>query len=171
VRGVGDEVPLGVEGGFQAGEQLIEGVAEGLELVVGAAQGQPLVQAAGRDAAGGGGDHRQRAQDPPGHEPAERKGDHSDDRQRDGRIDQHLPQVARGYLLAQRELQVRELARAESLEAPVDRDEAGRNLYLGEGRFVDLPPGGDGLLGKHVADGEQDRAAGQEQPAVQGGQP
>ena len=59
----------------------------------------------------------------------------------------------------------------ESLEAPVNRDEAGRNLYVSEGRFVDLPPGRDGLLGKHVADGEQDRAAGEEQPAIQGGQP
>src|SRR5262249_59080813 len=44
VGGVGGEVPLGVEGGFEAGEQLVEGVAEGFELVVGAAQGQPLVQ-------------------------------------------------------------------------------------------------------------------------------
>ena len=38
VRGVGDEVPLGLEGGLEAGEQVIEGVAEGLELVIGPAQ-------------------------------------------------------------------------------------------------------------------------------------
>jgi hypothetical protein len=51
MRCVGDEVPLCLAGGLQAGEQLIEGVAEGLELVVRAGQAQPLVQAAGRDPA------------------------------------------------------------------------------------------------------------------------
>ena len=52
--------------------------AEFLELVVGSVQGQPLVQAAGGDPPGGGGDCAQRAQHPAGQEPADRGGGHRD---------------------------------------------------------------------------------------------
>ncbi len=45
VRGVGDEVPLGLEGGFQPREQAVEGVPEFLEFVRRAVQGEALVQA------------------------------------------------------------------------------------------------------------------------------
>ncbi|WP_345146080.1 hypothetical protein [Nonomuraea rubra] len=40
VGGVGDEVALGVEGGLQPGEQVVEGVAELGQLVGGAAEVQ-----------------------------------------------------------------------------------------------------------------------------------
>ena len=64
VRGIGGEAPLGVERGLQPREQVVEGVGEFLELVVGSVQAQPLVQAAGGDPPGGGGDRAQRAQRP-----------------------------------------------------------------------------------------------------------
>jgi hypothetical protein len=54
-------------------------------------QGQALVQAAGGDSPGGGGDRAQRAQHPAGDDPADRGGGHRDDRQGDGRDDQQLP--------------------------------------------------------------------------------
>jgi hypothetical protein len=47
VRGVGHEVPLRLEGGLQAGEQAVQGVAEFLELVVRARQAEPFAQAGG----------------------------------------------------------------------------------------------------------------------------
>jgi hypothetical protein len=92
VGGVGDEVSLGLEGGFEACEQVIKGVAESPELVGRAVQAEAFVQVAGRDPAGGGGDRSQRAQDPAGHDPAERDGHHGDDRQGDGGPDQQLSQ-------------------------------------------------------------------------------
>jgi hypothetical protein len=45
VRGVGDEVPLGLERGFEPREEIIEGVPEFLELIFRAVQGQALMQA------------------------------------------------------------------------------------------------------------------------------
>jgi hypothetical protein len=45
-------------------KRVVEGVAEFLELVIGSVQVQPLVQAAGGDPAGGGGDRAQQAQHP-----------------------------------------------------------------------------------------------------------
>jgi len=45
VGGVGDEVPLGLEGGFEPCEEAVEGVSEFLELVFRAVEGQALVQA------------------------------------------------------------------------------------------------------------------------------
>jgi hypothetical protein len=71
VRGVRDELALGPERGVQPAEQLIEGVAELLELVVGTGHREPLVQVAGGDPAGGGRDRAQRAEHPPGHQPAQ----------------------------------------------------------------------------------------------------
>ena len=90
VGGVGDETPLGVERGLQPGEQVVEGVAEFLELVVGSGQGQALVQAAGGDPPGGGGDRAQRAQHPSGDEPAESDGGDRDDGQGDAGLEQQL---------------------------------------------------------------------------------
>ena len=90
VGGASGETPLGVEGGLQPREQAVEGVGEFLELVVGSVQCQPLVQAAGGDPAGGGGDRAQRAQHPAGDEPADRGGGHRDDRQGDAGDDQQL---------------------------------------------------------------------------------
>jgi hypothetical protein len=71
VGGVGGKAALGVEGGVQAREHLVEGVGQLLELVVGAVQGDALVQGALRQALGGGGDALQRAQHLPGHHPAQ----------------------------------------------------------------------------------------------------
>ena len=93
VRGVGGETPLGVERGLQPREQAVEGVGEFLELVVGSVQGQPLVQAAGGDPPGGGGDRAQRAQHPAGDDPADRGGRHRDARQQDGADEHDLPLV------------------------------------------------------------------------------
>jgi hypothetical protein len=90
VGGAGGEAPLGVEGGFQPREQVVEGVGEFLELVVGSLQCKALVQAAGGDPAGGAGDRAQRAQHPAGDEPADRGGGHRDDRQGDAGDDQQL---------------------------------------------------------------------------------
>jgi hypothetical protein len=61
VRGVGDELALGAERRLQPGEKPVEGVAEFLDLVVGPVKGEALVQAAGGDPLGGGGDRAQRA--------------------------------------------------------------------------------------------------------------
>jgi hypothetical protein len=79
-----------VERGLQPREQVVESVSELLELVVGPVQGQPLVQAAGGDPAGRGGDGAQRAQHPAGDDPADRDGGHCDDRQGDTGGDQQL---------------------------------------------------------------------------------
>jgi tetratricopeptide (TPR) repeat protein len=93
VRCVGGKPPLGVEGGLQPREQPVEGVGEFLELVVGPGQGQPFVQAACGDPPGGGGDRAQRAQYPPGDDPADRDGDHRDGREGDGGGDQQMVPV------------------------------------------------------------------------------
>ena len=42
---VGHEVPLRLEGGLEAGEEVVEGVTELFEFVVGVVKGQALVQA------------------------------------------------------------------------------------------------------------------------------
>ena len=47
VRGVGDELALGLERPVQAAEQVVEGVGQLLELVVGAAEVEPFVQVGG----------------------------------------------------------------------------------------------------------------------------
>jgi hypothetical protein len=45
--GVGDEVALGVEGGLQTGEQVVEGVAELGQLVRGLAEVEAPVEVSG----------------------------------------------------------------------------------------------------------------------------
>ncbi len=95
VGGVGDEVPLGGEGGFQAGQQVVEGAGEFFELIVGPGQGEPLVQAGGGDPAGGGGDGAHRPQYPPGDQPAEGEGECGHDGQRDAGLGQQRVQVER----------------------------------------------------------------------------
>ena len=59
--GIGDEVPLGLEGGVEAGEEVVEGVAELFELLVGVVEREPLVEVAGRDPSGGRGDGADRS--------------------------------------------------------------------------------------------------------------
>ena len=88
--GVGDEVLLGFEGGLEAGEEVVEGVAQLFELLVGVVEGEPLMQVAGRDPPGGGGDGPDRAQHPAGDEPAEQHGEHGDDGQGDREVDQKV---------------------------------------------------------------------------------
>ena len=56
VGGVGDEATLRLEGGVEAPEEVVEGVAELLELVLRAVEGEALVQAGRGDPAGGAGD-------------------------------------------------------------------------------------------------------------------
>jgi hypothetical protein len=101
------------------------------------------VQVAGRDPAGGGRDRGQWAQHPAGHEPAEGEGKSGDDRQCGGGLDQHLPQVAPGYLLRQHR---RQLARA-SLRAGIHDGSAGQlPQAAAEVRRIDRP------LYQHVGD-------------------
>ena len=50
--GVGDEVPLGLEGGFEPREEAVEGIPEFLELVFRAVEGKAFVQAGGGDPPG-----------------------------------------------------------------------------------------------------------------------
>jgi hypothetical protein len=90
VRGVGDELALGVECGLQPGEQAVDGVGEVLELVARAGHGQPLLQVIFGDLPGGGGHRPQRPQDPPGEQPARRDRQHRHDAQCDDRGDQKL---------------------------------------------------------------------------------
>jgi hypothetical protein len=76
VGGVGDELALGGEGGVQAGQHGVEGVAELLELVVGAGQLDAARQVGGLDVAGHGGDAPDRPQHPAGHRPADAQAGH-----------------------------------------------------------------------------------------------
>ena len=91
--GVGDEVSLRLEGGVEAREQVVEGVAEAFELFVGAVEGEPLLQVGGGDSAGGGGDGPDGSQHPAGDEPAGQEGEHGHDGQSDSRVDQKLVRV------------------------------------------------------------------------------
>jgi hypothetical protein len=59
VGSVGDEALLGVEGGFQAGEQFVDGLAKVRQLVAWSMKGQPLVEVVLGDASGGGRDRAQ----------------------------------------------------------------------------------------------------------------
>ena len=85
VCGVCDEAALGGERALQPREQLVDRVAELLELVVGTGERQPLVQIARRDRPGRGRHLAQRAQDPPGREPAEQRRRRGGQRERDPR--------------------------------------------------------------------------------------
>ena len=114
VRGAGGEPALGGEGGFQPVQQVVDGVAEVFELIIGAGHGQPLTQVLGRDRPGGSGDLPQRAQRPPGHQPAQHSRDHGHHTQRDGRLSQQL--VQRGRMLGC------------GLDAYLGRDRGGRGL-------------------------------------------
>ena len=93
VGGVGDEPALRVESSLEAGQQAVDGVTEPLELVVGARDREPLVQVLLADALGGHGHGAQRAQHPPGGEPAQGDGQHGRDQQRDPGTGQQLVHV------------------------------------------------------------------------------
>ena len=90
VGGVGDEVPLSVEGGFEAAEQVVEDVAQLGQLVGGLAEVEALVEVPGGDGLGGGGDGPQRPEEAAGDEPAGREGDGDEDDERDGGADEEL---------------------------------------------------------------------------------
>src|ERR1022692_367899 len=90
VGGVGDEVSLGVEGGFKAGEEVVEDVAPIGQLVGGLAEAEALVEVSGGDGPGGGGDGPQGPEESAGDEPAGREGDGDEDGERDGGADEEL---------------------------------------------------------------------------------
>ena len=92
VRGVGDELALGIEGGFEAAEEPVDGVRKLLELVVGALEREPSVQVAGRDVTGGVGDRSQGAERSPCDEPAEPDRQDRHDRQGDPGLEGQLAQ-------------------------------------------------------------------------------
>lgn len=96
VGGVGDEVALGVEGGLQAGEQVVGRVAELGQLVRGLAESKSPVEVSGGDDCGGGGDGAQRAQEPAGDEPAQSQGDGNQKDQSDGGSPEELGQADPG---------------------------------------------------------------------------
>jgi hypothetical protein len=73
-------VPLGLKRGFQACKQVIKGLPELGELVVVAAQTQTVVQVAGGDVPGGGGDRAQGPYEAAGDQPADPDREHDHDR-------------------------------------------------------------------------------------------
>jgi hypothetical protein len=81
---------LGVEGGFQASEQVVEDVAELGQLIGGLAEVEPLVEVSGGDGRGGGGDGPQGPQEAAGDEPADRPGDGDEEDDGDGGADEEL---------------------------------------------------------------------------------
>ena len=95
VGGVGDEVPLGLEGGFEPREETVEGVPEFLELVLRAVEGQAFVQAGRGDPPGRAGDGADGPQHPAGDEPGGQQGERGHDGQRDSGVDQELVRVGR----------------------------------------------------------------------------
>ena len=95
VGGVGDELSLCLEGGFEPAEQSVDGVAELLELVVGPFEVEPAVEVAGGDVACGFGDGAQRAQGPAGDHPAEPERKHRRHGERESRADGRAEQ---GYI-------------------------------------------------------------------------
>ena len=84
--GVGDEVSLGVEGGFKAGVQVVEDVAKFGQLVGRLAE----VEVTGGDGLGGGGDGPQGPEEAAGDKPAGRESKGDEDRDRDGGGDKEL---------------------------------------------------------------------------------
>ncbi|HYZ77910.1 MAG TPA: hypothetical protein VE596_11110 [Gaiellaceae bacterium] len=125
VRGVGDELPLGGEGGFQAIEKVIEGVGELLQLVVGAGERKPPVEIAGRDLASTVVERAQRPEDAPGGEPAEQDRGRGHQREGDPGLLEQEPQLL--LVLALRERCVspglrQQLLRGETLVALAGND-------------------------------------------------
>lgn len=88
--GVGDEVSLGVEGCLEAGEEVVEDVAQVGQLVGGFAEVEALVEVSGGDGLGGGGDGPQGAEETAGDEPAGSEGDEGEDGECDGGADEEL---------------------------------------------------------------------------------
>jgi hypothetical protein len=181
VRRVRHELALSPERGVQPAEQLVEGVTELLELIVGTGHPDALMQAAGRDPAGGGRDRAQRAEHPPGHQPAQADRHHGHDAERDPGLDQQPVQRAAGRPhrhglqqgLAGARLDrpgkgaghrgaARRAAGAAGRHLPVAADEdrpgAGRDLW-------------QLLLDQEVRDGQQAGSRGQEQAHIQQRQP
>jgi hypothetical protein len=68
---VGDEALLRVEGTVRTFQQPVDRVGEIPQLVARSAEGESLVDFAGGDPLDGGVHRPQRAQHPPGHQPAE----------------------------------------------------------------------------------------------------
>jgi hypothetical protein len=79
VGGVGDEAALGLERGFQPGEQVVDGVGEASQLVVGAAQRQAFVQVSLGDLPSRVRHETKRSQHPAGDDPSEGDGDGAHD--------------------------------------------------------------------------------------------
>ncbi|WP_244170466.1 hypothetical protein [Amycolatopsis tolypomycina] len=75
---------MGGEGGFQPGEEVVEDVAQFGQLVDGLAEVEALVEVAGGDGPGGGGDGPQWPEEPAGDEPAAGEGDGGEYGERDG---------------------------------------------------------------------------------------
>jgi hypothetical protein len=90
VGGVGHEPALGLEGGVEAAEHLVEGVGQLLELVLRPLEVDPLVQGAALQPPGGGRDGAERTQDPPGDQPAEPHRHQRHEGQGDARLGQEL---------------------------------------------------------------------------------
>jgi hypothetical protein len=81
MRGIGDEVPLCLEGCLQPGQQAVDRVSEVGELIARAGHREPAVQVVFGDLPGGGGDRSQRPQRPSGDDPAEHDRGPGHDRQ------------------------------------------------------------------------------------------
>nr|WP_198667154.1 hypothetical protein [Glycomyces dulcitolivorans] len=92
--GVGGEAALRGERGFEAAQEVVDGVGEVGDLVAGAGQGQAAVEALGGDLAGDGGDAPQRAQDPLRQEAPDQERDDDHEGERAGAGEEDLPGVA-----------------------------------------------------------------------------
>ena len=91
--GIGDEVPLGLEGFVKSGEQAVDGVGEVLHLVVRSGEGKPFMEVSFGDLLGCGRHRPQRTEHPPRHEPAENDSQHRHDAERDGGLRDELVEV------------------------------------------------------------------------------
>ena len=98
MRGVGDELPLGVERSLQPTQQPVERVAEFPELIARTGQREPGMQVARGDGPGRGRDRAKLAQHPARDQPAEPDRHQGHDRQRDTRLGQQLVQLERALL-------------------------------------------------------------------------
>jgi hypothetical protein len=179
VGGVGHEPALGLEGGVQAPQHLVEGVGQLLELVLRALEVQALVQGAALQPPGRGRDGGQGPQDPPGHQPAEPDRDQRHHRQggpglggdlvEGGRLQLAPDPLEVGHVPDVHDQPVGAGGRPEEHHRPArrrDRLPRGRQrrLDLGVERQAEVGPD------QGVVDGQEPGPGEQEQPAVDQGE-
>jgi len=175
VAGVGDELALGAERAVEALQHRVEGVGQLAELVARALQGDALRQVVLGGGAGGGGELVDRAQDPPGGEPAHDGREHGDHGQAEQGVGQQVGQgggaLRAGAGLDTLGIQRGALARGRR-PAGLGRVKAPADLQLDRRRDSPDGPGvAQGVGDQQVGGGDQRGAAEGEQGGVQHGEP